>query len=234
MPKAKTKTIGAPTPRRRNKDTASRILDAAERLVQVRGFNGFSYADVASELGITKASLHYHFPGKTELGAVLIARYAKRFAEALTAIDAEVADSPAKLEAYARLYGEVLRGRRMCLCGMLAAEYQTLPKPIRASVTAFFDENEEWLEHVLEQGRRDGVLQFDGSAREAARIIVSGLEGAMLVARSYEDVERFQAAATGLIASLTGRAPQPAASRRAPARTPRPAASARAGTGRAS
>jgi TetR/AcrR family transcriptional repressor of nem operon len=32
--------------------------------VQIRGFNGFSYADVAGELSLTTASLHYHFPGK--------------------------------------------------------------------------------------------------------------------------------------------------------------------------
>ena len=56
--------------------TRARILDAAEQLVQTRGFNGFSYADVATELGVTKASLHYHFPGKAELGEALIARYA--------------------------------------------------------------------------------------------------------------------------------------------------------------
>lgn len=47
---------------------AERILDVAERLVQQRGFNGFSYRDVAAELGITTARLHYHFRGKGELG----------------------------------------------------------------------------------------------------------------------------------------------------------------------
>ena len=49
-------------------DTASEILDVAERLVQVRGFNGFSYADIAEALEVTKASLHYHFPTKGDLG----------------------------------------------------------------------------------------------------------------------------------------------------------------------
>jgi TetR/AcrR family transcriptional regulator, transcriptional repressor for nem operon len=63
-------------------DTPSRILDVAERLVQERGFNGFSYADVAGELEVTKASLHYHFAGKAELGEALIGRYAARFADA--------------------------------------------------------------------------------------------------------------------------------------------------------
>ena len=50
-------------------DTPQRILDVAERLVQTRGFNGFSYADIADALKVTKASLHYHFRGKADLGA---------------------------------------------------------------------------------------------------------------------------------------------------------------------
>jgi len=93
--------------------TSERILDIAERLVQTRGFNNFSYADIATELGVTKASLHYHFPGKAELGQALIIRYSERFAEALSTIDRELPDARAKLEAYARLYADVLHGKRM-------------------------------------------------------------------------------------------------------------------------
>ena len=183
-------------------DTATRILDSAESLVQVRGFNGFSYADVAAELAVTKASLHYHFPGKAELGRALIVRYATRFNAALAGIDASGADAPAMLGAYARLYADVLRGRRMCLCGMLAAEYQTLPEPMREAVLGFFDENESWVERVLVQGRDAGTLVFPGDPREAARLIVSALEGAMLVARPYGDVERFEAAAERLLSGF--------------------------------
>ena len=129
-------TSTAASPPRRGGDTATRILDSAERLVQARGFNGFSYADVAAELGVTKASLHYHFPGKTELGQALMARYAERFAAALEQIEERGPAAPARLEAYADLYGDVLRGDRLCLCGMLAAEYGTLPDAIRERVIA--------------------------------------------------------------------------------------------------
>ena len=139
----------------RQAGTAERILDVSERLVQSRGFNGFSYANVAAELGITTASLHYHFPGKAELGEALIERYAARFADSLEAIDTRAPDAPAKLTAYSGLYADVLRGRRMCLCGMLAAEYETLPQPMRDEVVRFFDDNEEWLASVLEQGRSE-------------------------------------------------------------------------------
>ena len=183
-------------------DTPSAILDLAERLVQVRGFNGFSYGDVASELGVTTAALHYHFAGKAELGAALIARYTARFGDALAEIEARGDDPPTKLEAYAGLYLDVLRDQRMCLCGMLAADYQTLPKQMRDAVVSFFDENEVWLARVLEQGKADGTLHFTGSATEAAQMIVGGLEGAMLVARPYGDTERFQTAADRLLASV--------------------------------
>jgi TetR/AcrR family transcriptional regulator, transcriptional repressor for nem operon len=184
--------------------TRTRILDVAERLVQTRGFNGFSYADIAAELAITKASLHHHFPSKAGLGEALMARYVERFTNALAAIDADIPTAPAKLDAYAGLYADVLREGRMCLCGMLAAEYQTLPSPIQGAVVGFLDENEDWLEHVLEQGRRDKSLRLKGTAAQTARGILSGLEGAMLVTRSHGDVESFQAGAALLIAGLAG------------------------------
>jgi TetR/AcrR family transcriptional repressor of nem operon len=184
--------------------TRTRILDTAERLVQMRGFNGFSYADVAGELGVTKASLHYHFPGKAELGEALIARYTERFATELSRIDADRLAPQAKLAAYASLYADVLREDRMCLCGMLAAEYETLPATMRDAILRFFDHNQGWLRAVMEDGRADHSMRFDGAAEDGAQTILGGLEGAMLVARPYRDVGRFEAAAARLIAGLTG------------------------------
>ena len=183
-------------------DTADRILDVAERLVQMLGFNGFSYADIAAELKITKASLHYHFATKAELGARLIARYHGRFQAALAAIDGESDDARRKLRHYAELYADVLRRNRMCLCGMLASDFATLPKPMKDGVRVFFDANEAWLTKVVEEGRRARSLRRDGQAQETARMVVSSLEGAMLVARSYGDVQRFESAATRLFADM--------------------------------
>jgi TetR/AcrR family transcriptional regulator, transcriptional repressor for nem operon len=194
----------APRRQQGNADTAGRILDSAERLVQSRGFNGFSYADVAVELGVTKASLHYHFPSKAELGEALIDRYADRFAQALAQIDAGGGDAPARLAAYTRIYAGVLRDKRMCLCGMLAADYDTLPEAMRDAVLRFFDDNETWLTGVFEQGRAEGSLRVDGSPDDAARALVGGLEGALLIARPYGEVARFEAAATRLLTSLAG------------------------------
>jgi TetR/AcrR family transcriptional repressor of nem operon len=193
--------------------TPDRILDTAERLVQMRGFNGFSYADVAEELDITKASLHYHFRGKAELGRALIERYGERFTAALDAIYAAPTGAAAKLRAYADLYAGVMDDERMCLCGMLAAEYRTLPGDMQHAVVAFFDANEAWLDKVLREGRKRGELTFTGSPREVARAMVSALEGALLTSRPYSDPKRFRATAREMIKRLANPA----------ARTARPA-----------
>ena len=187
---------------RSDKDTAQRILDIATRLVQTRGFNGFSYADIAAELNVTKASLHYHFPSKAELGRRLIERYESSFVDALAAIDREADDEFDKLRRYARIYALVLGDDRMCLCGMLAAEHGTLPEPMRQVLQHYFDANERWLAAVLEQGRTRGALRFVGPPREVASMLVGALEGAMMLARSYDDPRRFARAADRLLAEL--------------------------------
>ena len=183
-------------------DTSRRILDVAERLVQTRGFNGFSYADIAEALEVTKASLHYHFPTKGDLGKRLIERYEESFLAALKGIDSAGAGARDKLKRYIRIYADVLRDDRMCLCGMLASDYATLPKPMKEEVKHFFDENEQWLAAVLDAGRKAGKLEFKGSALELARAMVGSLEGAMMLARSYGEVSRFDTAAERLIAAL--------------------------------
>lgn len=183
-------------------DTATRILDVAERLVAVRGFNGFSYADVSRELKITNAALHYHFANKSDLGEALITRYTSRFDDALAAVDTRTTDAPARLRAYADLYLDVLKGERMCLCGMMAAEIETLPKLMRAAVIEFFSRNQAWLSRVLNEGTAKGTIRFHGSAKEAARTIVGALEGAMLLARLFGDVAAFRSATTQLLAGL--------------------------------
>lgn len=182
-------------------DTAQRILDIAERLAQTRGFNGFSYADIAAALAVTKASLHYHFPPKADLGRRLIERY-ETFVKTLDAIDRTGVDAHERLRRYAKIYADVLRNNRMCLCGMLAAEYATLPKPMKEEIKHFFDQNEHWLIAVLEQGRETGVLRFTGLARDVARALVGSLEGAMMLARSYGEVSRFEMVADRLLAEL--------------------------------
>ena len=172
--------------------------------MQVRGYNGFSYADIAESMRLTKASLHYHFPSKAELGRRLMERYTENFLAALGRIDASGADTREKLSRYVSIYAGVLANKRMCLCGMLAAEYATLPRSVKAEVTRFFDANETWLAGVLEEGKRSKSVKFSGSAIDTARTLTASLEGAMMVARAYDDIERFNGAAQRLLGDIAG------------------------------
>jgi TetR/AcrR family transcriptional regulator, transcriptional repressor for nem operon len=182
--------------------TATQILDVAERLLQTRGYNAFSYADIATELSVSKAALHYHFRSKGALGDVLVERYSERFFDALDAIPAG-APAPEKLARYVDLYRGVLQADRLCMCGILAAEYQTLPMAMRDAVLAFFDRNETWLEGVLRDGIAGGTIRASEPVRDSARVLISGLEGAMMLARARHDYERFDCLAERMLRDLT-------------------------------
>lgn len=194
------------TPRatRSRSGTAAMILATAEELIQLKGYGGFSYADVAAELKITKAALHYHFPGKAELGEKLILAWTARFADRLATLDAAGGPALSRLHGYIDLHAQILRTRKMCLCCMLAAEYQTLPAPMRAALVKLFDHCQVWLEGIVEQGRSEGTLRHVGAVRDTALLIISALEGAMLLAGPRGDIERFNATVTSMVAAMKG------------------------------
>lgn len=186
-----------------NPDTAERIMDAARRMVQTRGYNAFSYADISAQVGIRKASIHYYFPSKKDLGKELVARYRVAFRDKLDRIDNETDDSRRKLKHYAQLYLDALRDdNRMCLCGMLASDIATLPQEVRREVVSFFADNEAWLTKTFDEGRKARALSFSGSAKNEAQLFLTGLQGAMLLARTYGNETRFRTVAHGLLSRI--------------------------------
>jgi TetR/AcrR family transcriptional repressor of nem operon len=182
---------------------AERILDVAQRLAQSRGYNAFSYADLAEALGIRKASIHYHFPSKADLAHALVARYRKQAAALLAQIDTETTDPVLKLRRYVALDQEIMDdGSRVCLGGMFASDVLSLSDPVRAEVDGFFRDNERWLADVLRQGQRQGSFRISASADEEAQMFVAGLQGAMLIARSRHDPTHFSRVADCMLAAL--------------------------------
>ncbi len=183
--------------------TATKILDTAQELAQKRGFNAFSYADISKEIGIKTASIHYHFPSKTDLGMELVSRYRKIFGELLNEIDAKESNAFEKLRSYIDLYGGSLRDDRMCLCGMLASDITTLPKGIDGFVESFFRDNEKWLAKVLEEGRVKGTLNFEGEAAVQAQFLLSSVQGALLVSRAVKSESKFKMITKELLKNFT-------------------------------
>ncbi len=162
-------------------DTQQKILDTAQALLQRRGFNGFSYADIAGAVGIKTATIHYYFKSKEDLGLALVDDYIRRIQAGLQAVD-ESGPAPADaLAAYADVFRGALQDDRLCLCGMLSAEALSLPPRLIGAFQPFFDMSVAWLVGHLNRGAADGSLKFKGSAETRARYFVALLEGAMLL-----------------------------------------------------
>ena len=172
-------------------DTKEHILSSAQRLVQQRGFNGFSYADVAEEVGIRKASLHHHFASKADLGVALVETYTAQFDQALARIEQSGANALDQLKDYIAIYRATLSSDRLCMCGMLATEALTLDAAMLPKLKQFFAHNTEWLAQLLAEGRSQGTFVFDGTAADHARAALSMLQGASLVCRSSGDMDAF-------------------------------------------
>lgn len=180
--------------------TYQTILDTATVLMRRCGYNAFSYADIAEQVGIRKASIHYHFPAKGDLARVAVSRYRAWANHTIANWQNEMPDALHQLERYIAFYSEEVDGTpRMCLCALLAAELPTLPEAVRAEVEGFFADQIAWLSAVLDAGCRAGTLCVVGSVEEAAQAILAGFEGAMIAARVYGDAARFRTIAEALI-----------------------------------
>ncbi|ANK84579.1 MULTISPECIES: TetR/AcrR family transcriptional regulator [unclassified Rhizobium] len=164
-------------------ETAEAILDAAEERIRGAGYSGFSYRDVAADVGVKASSVHYHFPAKEKLAAAVARRYTDRFFQA---VDQRQASGDDIITAWRAAFREALhRDARMCLCGAMAATSHDLAEEVRAEVQRFF---------LLGIER----LMQGGLTKEAAVHVIATLEGAMLAANVLNDHSLFDSGTAGL------------------------------------
>jgi TetR/AcrR family transcriptional regulator, transcriptional repressor for nem operon len=167
------------------KDTKTEILDLAENLLLDRGFNGFSYADISSVLGIKNAAVHYYFPTKSDLGIAVIQRAKERFTDWTRGERMSGRSAAEKLEAFFRLYLRFLEaGQQVCLGGALETDFKTLPAEMQVETQKFASAFLVWMEGVLEEGREKRIFSFPGEAKDQAVLILSSLQGALQMTRA--------------------------------------------------
>jgi TetR/AcrR family transcriptional repressor of nem operon len=168
-------------------DTRQKIMSAARLTVQDRGYSGLSFRELAKEVGIKSASIHYYFPTKGELGGALARQYTSDFADYLDGLLAESLDQDACIRKYTDVFrNTLLNENRMCLGGIMAAEHKELPDEVRAEVVKFGEMNVQWLVRVLSLG--SGARVAAATTQRRALAIFAAIEGAQLVARSRGDV----------------------------------------------
>jgi TetR/AcrR family transcriptional repressor of nem operon len=164
------------------------ILAAARRAAQAHGYGGLNFRDLAAQVGITAASIHYHFPSKADLGAAVARRYWEDTAATLEALSAELSDPVDCLQRYPMIFRRSLEnGNRVCLCSFMSAEYDDLPDAVKAEVQTFADVNAAWLGKVLVAAGMAAAAKSEGRARA----IFAAVSGAQLLARSRADIALF-------------------------------------------
>jgi TetR/AcrR family transcriptional regulator, transcriptional repressor for nem operon len=182
--------------------TRGRLLAEAEFLIRTRGYSGFSYAHLAEAVGISKAAIHHHFPAKEDLGAVLIDIYKERYDAALQAIWDESGSGIGRVAAYAKLYLDGVRDDQGCLCGVMACERDILPQRLREGITRFFEAHLLWLQRVIAAGVMNKTIRPGMDPAAQAKLILSALEGVLLLGRLFDDKFGFDAAVETLCGSL--------------------------------
>lgn len=158
-------------------DIADAIMDAAERRIRDAGYSGFSFRELAADVGVKSSSVHYHFPTKEKLAAAVARRYTDRFQAAVMAEREAGADAT---EAWKRVFGRALvEDGRMCLCGALGVATRDLPEEVSLEVKRFFTSGID-------------MLIGTGIERNEAVRLFATLEGAMLLAFTLDDQKTFE------------------------------------------
>jgi TetR/AcrR family transcriptional regulator, transcriptional repressor for nem operon len=167
--------------------TAERLMDLAESHMRNAGYGGFSFRDLAAEIGIKSASVHHHFPTKATMAAAVARRYADRFFAKVPRRPDETADEA--IAAYRSAFKAALdRDGAMCLFGVLGAEAGGLSPEVANEILSFFRRCIEDL------SQRIGGPDAEARAFQ----VIATLEGGMMLARAYQDTTAFDHAAAGL------------------------------------
>ncbi|MCH9765944.1 MAG: TetR/AcrR family transcriptional regulator [Alphaproteobacteria bacterium] len=181
--------------------TIDKIVKAAEQRMRAGGFHGFSFREIAADVGIKSASVHHHFPTKEDLAVAAVRAYVEREIAVLGDPN-DPKRKPSQLVAsYIDLFRSALRDdHAMCLCGLLASEAATLPPRVTAEVQKFFERNLEWTTAVLKRANPDMRAK---DVRAKALMMTATLEGALLGSQCQSKLDLFDNVARELKASLS-------------------------------
>ena len=173
--------------------TRDQILDAAGRLIHLRGYHNTSLDDVLRESGVGKGNFYYYFKSKEGLGYAIIDRVVQGFLE--RTLEPAFADTDAdpveQIHAFLDRLVEIHRRRNCvggCPMGNLASELSDVHEGFRQRLAEIFDHWRVKLADALERGRRRNRLRADLDAAAAAGFVVASLEGAILMAKVTRDI----------------------------------------------
>jgi TetR/AcrR family transcriptional repressor of nem operon len=164
-------------------DIATAIMDAAEQRMRVGGFNGFSFRELAADVGIKSSSVHYHFSTKEKLGAAIVHRYTET---AIQRVEDYAEGETDPVKRWVRAFRGVLTEKKMCPCVVLAAGALDLPAEVASEVRQFYQTS---LERLIKEGL----------TTEVAAEVLATITGSLVVANALGDVDAYDRATSELI-----------------------------------
>jgi len=168
-------------------DTRDKILNSAQRLIQTQSFHGFSFQDIADEVGIRKASLYHYFGSKDQVAVAVLQRAAdwmKARMEKLAPLD-----PTERLEGFFGIYRTIHgKAERMCPNGSFAAVFDAVSPQVQRALYHISQMHLDWLEGVVRDGVDKGQFKIGGQRpRDVAMQIMAGVQGALLMGRLTSD-----------------------------------------------
>lgn len=159
-------------------DTRTRIIDRASELMMQHGFDGFSYRDISTELGMKNAAVHYHFPSKTDLVLALVEDQHEVLRSETSEFMAYGGSAREQLEGLFQFTAhQCTHGRPVCMVGAMAINYDAFPEEVKRANEQFLCDSRKWMTRVLEVGREQGEFEFKGEAEGKAIAILAALQG---------------------------------------------------------
>ncbi|MCG9875713.1 MAG: TetR/AcrR family transcriptional regulator [Leptospiraceae bacterium] len=170
-------------------DLKSNLKEIASKRIRQAGYNAFSFRDLANEIGIKSSSVHYYFPTKAALVEELANDYKDNFFKRLELETAKLVSPSSKILVLIKLYEESLSKNLNCLCGMLASEIDLLSDKEKKAIKSFYNELEIKLNSILSTT----PLKIDKEVNEIVYLIMSSLNGSVVLDRVYEGKKRLNA-----------------------------------------
>jgi AcrR family transcriptional regulator len=166
-------------------DTREQIIDIADNLIRHKGYNAFSFYDISKSVGIKTASVHYHFPAKSDLGVAVIEQHIYNLALVREKFKSK---SPQEnLDKFLSIYSSVKNENAVCLVGSLTTDFNTLDKKVKEKLKTFADAMLDWVSSFLEEGRNSNIFQFKGLARTKALMITGNMLAIVQLSRLTGD-----------------------------------------------
>lgn len=179
------------------------LLNLAEQAMCARGYGGFSYADIARDAGIRKASIHHHFPSKQDLGLAVLERYGERLVQRFRQIRQDSRSGGQALTAIIDLYrSRADNGGMLCLCAALSGDSHAIDDRMRSALQRTNELVTASIEEILVIGRGDRSISVGGDPKAEATSILAMLQGAQLMARVTRNPATFDAATEVLAARI--------------------------------